>query len=65
MQGRSERRGEARMLRHVESLSDARRMLAGFVKSLLGIISALWRQWDRGQTLVETVKLFGRKGFIL
>ena len=50
---------------NVESLSDARTPLAGFVNSLLGIISAFGRQWDRCQTLVETVKLFSRKGFIL
>jgi hypothetical protein len=54
-----------RTLRDVESLRDARPPLAGFVNSLLGIISALWWQWDRCQTMIETVKLFGRKGFIL
>ncbi len=50
---------------YVEPLSEARTMLAGFFNNLLGIISAFGRQWDRCQTLVETVKLFGRKSFIL
>ena len=64
-QGRSERRGESYSVPYVEPLSDARTMLAGFFNNLLGIISAFGRQWDRCQTLVETVKLFGRKSFIL
>jgi hypothetical protein len=50
---------------YVEPLSDARTMLAGFFNNLLGIISAFGRQGDRCQTLVEAVKLFGRKSFIL
>jgi hypothetical protein len=64
-QGRSERRGESYSVPYVEPLSDARTMLAGFFNNLLGIISAFGRQGDRCQPLVETVKLFGRKDFVL